>query len=352
MASSGIPGVTLDTVRYVQRALLLELSNPEAAATFARMIENSLRSWFTQFNFFLHNLAQLRFTGDHNDGDLLSFVPRTYTMQHEGRILSVGVHGYQKRYDPEKYYVYILKVERANQPDPVYLFRSYKEFCEFHQKLCILFPLAKCYSLPSGLSVGRSNIKQVAERRRTDIERFLNSLFRMADEISHSDIVYTFFHPLLRDQQEANINATKVKERRAQRISIHESRCVRGQLSLSLHYQRGTLMVMVHHARSLSTVAGGQEPSPYVKVYLLPDPSKLTKRKTKVVRRNCHPTFMEMLEYRMPLDVVQRRHLQATVWNHDTLQENEFLGCVLLPLGSIDLASEMVEWYPLGNLQR
>ena len=66
-------------------------------------------------------------------------------MQHEGRILSVGVHGYQKRYDPEKYYVYILKLERANQPDPVYMFRSYKEFCEFHQKLCILFPLAKCY---------------------------------------------------------------------------------------------------------------------------------------------------------------------------------------------------------------
>jgi phosphatidylinositol-4-phosphate 3-kinase len=79
MASSGIPGVTLDAVRYVQKALLPELSNPEAAATFARMIESSLRSWFTQFNFFLHNLAQLRFTGDHNDGDLLSFVPRTYT---------------------------------------------------------------------------------------------------------------------------------------------------------------------------------------------------------------------------------------------------------------------------------
>jgi hypothetical protein len=67
------------------------------------------------------------------------------------------------------------------------------------------------YSLPSGLSVGRSNIKQVAERRRVDIERFLHSLFLMADEISHSDIVYTFFHPLLRDQQEANINVTKVK---------------------------------------------------------------------------------------------------------------------------------------------
>jgi len=54
----------------------------------------------------------------------------------------------------------------------------------------------------------------------------------------------------------------------------------------------------------------------------------------------------------MPLDVVQSRNLQATVWNHDTLQENEFLGCVLLRLGGIDLTSETVEWYPLGNLQR
>lgn len=79
MTSSGIPGVTMDAVSYVQKALLPGQTNPEAAATFARMIESSLKSWFTQFNFFLHNLAQLRFTGDQNEGELLSFVPRTYT---------------------------------------------------------------------------------------------------------------------------------------------------------------------------------------------------------------------------------------------------------------------------------
>ena len=79
MTSSGIPGVTMDAVSYVQKALLPGQTNPEAAATFARMIESSLKSWFTQFNFFLHNLAQLRFSGDHNDGELLSFIPRTYT---------------------------------------------------------------------------------------------------------------------------------------------------------------------------------------------------------------------------------------------------------------------------------
>lgn len=79
MASSGAGGLTIDSVRYVQSALLPDLTNAEAAVTFARMIQSSLKSWFTQINFFLHNLAQLRFTGDHNDGELLSFVPKVYT---------------------------------------------------------------------------------------------------------------------------------------------------------------------------------------------------------------------------------------------------------------------------------
>lgn len=64
-------------------------------------------------------------------------------MQQEGQLTSVQVHGYQKRYDPEKYYMYILRIQRKGHADPTYLFRSYKEFCEFYQKLCIHFPLAK-----------------------------------------------------------------------------------------------------------------------------------------------------------------------------------------------------------------
>lgn len=66
-------------------------------------------------------------------------------MEQEGRIRYVEVYGCQKRYDPEKYYLYILRVERFNQPDSSFLFRSFKELCEFQQKLCILYPLAKCH---------------------------------------------------------------------------------------------------------------------------------------------------------------------------------------------------------------
>lgn len=63
----------------------------------------------------------------------------------------------------------------------------------------------------SSLLGGRSNIKQVAEKRKSEIQKFLAQLFTMASEISHSDLVYTFFHPLLRDQQEANIHLGKLK---------------------------------------------------------------------------------------------------------------------------------------------
>ena len=51
MASSGIPGVDMKAVQYVQRALLPDLSSAEAAAVFSRMIEESLSSWFTQVEY-------------------------------------------------------------------------------------------------------------------------------------------------------------------------------------------------------------------------------------------------------------------------------------------------------------
>ena len=97
-----------------------------------------------------------------------------------------------------------------------------------------------------------------------------------------------------------------------------------------------------------------EEPNAYVKVYLHPDPTKITKRKTKIVRRNCNPSFMEMLEYRIPLEVVQCRTLQATVWDNSQFQENMFLGSVTLPLDKMDLGPGAGEerWYSLGQFYR
>lgn len=58
------------------------------------------------------------------------------------------------------------------------------------------------------------------------------------------------------------------------------------------------------------------------------------------------------LEYRMPIESIQQRVLQVTAWSHDSLQENEFLGGVELPLSALDLSQELVNWFPLRYLSR
>ncbi|XP_045520078.1 phosphatidylinositol 4-phosphate 3-kinase C2 domain-containing subunit alpha isoform X1 [Pieris brassicae] len=348
MAMSGVTGVTSTAVNYVRSALLPAATNAEAAAAFARLIHSSLKSKFTPINFFLHNLAQLRASGDQgtNTSELLSFMPRTYSMAQEGRIVRVECLSYEKRYDPEKHYVYALRVYRQGQATPAILYRSYKHFTELYQKICLHFPLAKVHSLPSGLHVGRSNIRQVAERRFGDVQAFLTSLFNLADEIAHSDLVYTFFHPLLRDQQDVEPQ----RMRRGETAEVESSGS--GSLKLSVQYTGGVLSVLILHAQSLAVTPQGLPPNPYVKVYLVPDPTKETKRKTRVLKRNSHPSFMEMLEYRLPLDVLKNRSLQATVWHYDSLQENQFLGGVVVPLGSLPLRQETVAWYPLEYIPR
>ncbi|KAJ8935976.1 hypothetical protein NQ314_012543 [Rhamnusium bicolor] len=197
--------------------------------------------------------------------------------------------------------------------------------------------------------MGRSNIKQVAQKRFQEISLFVKSLFLCAHEIAHSDLVYTFFHPLLRDQQYPDEYSKKVKDRTDFQ---NESGRLKGQLKLSLQFSKGVFCVMVHHVRGLPRLSNGQEPSTYVKVYLQPDIQKSTKRKTKVVKKNCHPSFMEMLEYRMALEIIKTRRLKATVWNYDALQENAFMGGVELDLSSLDLTTETSEWYSLVNLSR
>ncbi|XP_042231376.1 phosphatidylinositol 4-phosphate 3-kinase C2 domain-containing subunit alpha-like isoform X2 [Homarus americanus] len=353
MASSGIPGVTWDAVTYVERSLLQDKTNAEAGAMFSRMIQESLKSWFTQVNFFIHNLAQLRFSGDHSDDLLLSFIPRTYTLAQDGKIRMVRLYSYQKRYNPNKYYVYILEVEREGQREPAYLFRSYREFSEFHQKLCLIFPLARIHGLPKGVQIGRSEVKAVAEKRKLEIELFLATLFDLAPEISHSDLVYTFFHPLLRDQEDTDIHIKKLKNKDNRTSHTPAIPCVpgqvQGQVKVSVQYLRGQLQIMVQHARNLSLISTGQEPSPYVKLYLLPDPHKKTKRKTKVVKKTCHPIFMEPITYRMSQDIVKQRVLEISVWSEDKFSENIYLGSSYLRLSALELKEEQSEWLSLEH---
>ena len=54
----------------------------------------------------------------------------------------------------------------------------------------------------------------------------------------------------------------------------------------------------------------GDRLNPYVKLYLIPDPIKTTKRKTKVVNSSFHPTYNEMVRLTLPvLGILTRQNL-------------------------------------------
>lgn len=126
----------------------------------------------------------------------------------------------------------------------------------------IFFLILLYSSLPSGIHVGRAHVKTVAERRVREIRLFLVSLFNSSEELAHSSLVYTFFHPLLRDQQERDINAKKVKGKFHCLLIISNEQTsfytflfsepkaintdrVSGEVKFSIQYSRGALTVMV-----------------------------------------------------------------------------------------------------------
>ena len=245
--------------------------------------------------------------------------------------------------------MYVINTLREGITIPQFVFRRYSQFHELHTKLCLTFPETNLPRLPAKIYLGRSQIRVVAERRRSELDAYIRHLLQMPPAVSESDLLYTFLHPVLQDDNEAEAFSVRLlPEEKRQR-----ERKVGGQVKLSIGYENETLRVMVMHAKGLSPRAASSLADPYVKLYLLPDPIKATKQKTQIARRTLNPTYNETLEYcRMSEPAVKQRQLQVTVWDHDSLGENEFLGGVLIDLDKLDLNKATARWYTLQDLRK
>lgn len=49
---------------------------------------------------------------------------------------------------------------------------------------------------------------------------------------------------------------------------------------------------------------------------------------------------------------LEQRRLQVTVWDHDRVGENDFLGGVLIDLAKVDLSITLTSWYNLVDLRK
>uniref|UniRef100_A0A7N6BW47 Phosphatidylinositol-4-phosphate 3-kinase n=1 Tax=Anabas testudineus TaxID=64144 RepID=A0A7N6BW47_ANATE len=340
MTSSGLPELSgSQDLKYVFDALQPNNTDAEATIFFTRLIESSLGSVATKFNFFIHNLAQLRFSGlPANDEPILSFSPKTYTLKQEGRIVHASIFSFQKRYNPDKHYTYVVRILREGQNEPQFVFRTFDEFQELHNKLTILFPLWKLPSFPNKMVLGRTHIKEVATKRKLELNNYVHNLMRSSTEVTQCDLIYTFFHPIARDDKTEGLDAPPLSP---------TSGRVEGEVKLSISYRNSTLFIMVMHIRDLVS-EDGTDPNPYVKTYLLPDPHKTSKRKTKISRKTRNPTFNEMLVYSgYSKETLGLRELQLSVLSAESLRENYFLGGITLRLKDFDLSKETVKWYKL-----
>ena len=111
----------------------------------------------------------------------------------------------------------------------------------------------------------------------------------------------------------------------------------------------GTLVIDVHRGMDLPSNDGIS--SPYVKMYLTPDPEKVSKQKTKSKPKTVNPTWEENFEYRniYPTELALRC-LTISVWDSKVGGKNVCLGEVTfadLPSLPTTSASRLSAWFDL-----
>ncbi|KFW88390.1 Synaptotagmin-like 3, partial [Manacus vitellinus] len=128
---------------------------------------------------------------------------------------------------------------------------------------------------------------------------------------------------------------------------------VTGEIEFALRYifKAYILEICIKGCKNL---AYGEEKkkkcNPYVKVYLLPDKSPWSKRKTAVKKSTVDPEFNETLKYKIEYSQLRSRQLQISVWHAGALKYRVFLGEVVIPLAAWNFeedSMQLFDWYQL-----
>ncbi|XP_066171641.1 synaptotagmin-like protein 3 isoform X1 [Sylvia atricapilla] len=127
---------------------------------------------------------------------------------------------------------------------------------------------------------------------------------------------------------------------------------ITGEIEFALKYNFRACILEVC-IKGCKNLAHGEEKkkkcNPYVKVYLLPDKSPRSKRKTAVKKSTVDPEFDETLKYKIEHSQLSSRQLQISVWHAGALKYRVFLGEVVIPLAAWNFEEDSMQfdWYPL-----
>uniref|UniRef100_A0A336LKE1 CSON009705 protein n=1 Tax=Culicoides sonorensis TaxID=179676 RepID=A0A336LKE1_CULSO len=124
---------------------------------------------------------------------------------------------------------------------------------------------------------------------------------------------------------------------------------VGGRIQIKLGFEISTLrlIVTIICAADLTFRTDGTSRSPYAKIFLLPDRSDKSKRRTKTITNSNDPRWGQTFIYSGLRRVdLNNRALEVSVWDYVRYGTNDFLGEVILELGNHPLDDE-AEWYIL-----
>uniref|UniRef100_A0A182SZX0 C2 domain-containing protein n=1 Tax=Anopheles maculatus TaxID=74869 RepID=A0A182SZX0_9DIPT len=100
-------------------------------------------------------------------------------------------------------------------------------------------------------------------------------------------------------------------------------------------HSKGALHVLVKEAKHLQPIKSNGTCDAFCKSYLLPDKNRSSKQKTPVIKRTNSPVWNYTFVYEdVSLAELSERALELTIWDHDRLASNEFLGGVRFSLGN------------------
>lgn len=123
---------------------------------------------------------------------------------------------------------------------------------------------------------------------------------------------------------------------------------VSGRIQFSLQYDIKKEELHVHIIRCQDLASARKNRSdPYVKVYLLPDNTSRSKKKTAVNRKTLNPFYDETMKYRVRRLDLQARVLSMSVWHMERMRRNLFLGEVEVRLAQWDWSQSQPTWHDL-----